>query len=210
VAVRRELLQLRERARVPQGLSGVATQEGEAGMTNRAGHDGSLSEKWIPVRGYEGLYEVSDLGRIRSVNRTVNGAYPYMRKGAMLHPSTKKNGYQHVLLYRNGNRKDVLVHRVVMESFVGPSDLQVNHINEDKSDNRLTNLEYMTASENTRYSKARPIEQFDLVTGKTIKTYPAEYDVKKDGFDVGAVNNCCLQKPRYLSHQGFGWRFVNG
>lgn len=179
-------------------------------MPNRAGHDGTHAEKWVPVMGYEGLYEVSDLGRIRSVDRVVNEKHPYMRKGVVLRPVIKRNGYQHVLLYRLGKRKDALVHRVVMESFVGPSDLQVNHINEEKTDNRLVNLEYVTASENTRYSKARPIEQYDLSTGATIRTYAAESDVEKDGFDVGTVNNCCLQKPRYLSHHGFGWRLANG
>ena len=177
------------------------------------GHGGDvMAERWVPVRGYEGSYEVSTLGRIKSLERVVKQGtpYAYTRKARIMLPRRKNNGYLQVRLSKHGKCKSMTVHRIVMESFVGPSTLQVNHINEDKEDNRLENLEYVTASYNNRYSKARPVERYDLVTGETIARYDAEADVARDGFDVGAVNNCVLKKPRYKSHHGYGWRFADG
>lgn len=174
----------------------------------------SKHEEWRPVVGYEGLYDVSDQGNVRRLARsykTYNGYsdcvifLPEM----LLKQRKKRNGYMQVGLTRDGKQRFYSVHRLVMTAFVGESSLTVNHVNEDKTDNRLCNLEYMTTSENVRYSSARPVESYDLITGETIKRYQAETDVREDGFDVGAVNNCCLNKPKYLSHHGVGWRFSN-
>ena len=171
------------------------------------------AEQWLPVVGYEGFYEVSDYGNVRSVDRTYIGRnhncdrFEVRINGRVIKPSQKRNGYLQVNLYRNGRMRSRAVHRLVMEAFRGMSELTVNHVNEDKTDNRLCNLEYMTTSENVRYSSARPVESYDLSTGETVKRYQSEIDVRDDGFDVGAVNNCVLKKPRYLSHHGFGWRF---
>ena len=176
-----------------------------------------LAEEWRPVLGYEGLYEVSSLGRVKSVERTVLGRnrncpQGFYRKAPskVLKAQKKRNGYMQVALCKEGRMRHHLLHRLVIEAFCGPSTMQVNHINLDKTDNRLCNLEYMTASENMRYSNTRPVESYDLDTGATVKRYAAEIDVRADGFDLGAVNNCALKKPRYLSHHGLGWRFING
>ena len=104
--------------------------------------------------------------------------------------------------------KSVAVHRLVMETFAEPSRLSVNHKNEDKSDNKLCNLEYMSPRENSRYSNARPVESYSLITGATRKRYKALIDVEKDGHDHGAVGHCCRGDSAYRSHHGLGWRYV--
>ena len=112
-------------------------------------------ETWKPVVGFEGAYDVSDMGRIRSLDRVIldrNGIEKPI-KGRILSPSKDSRGYRYVRMNSTPSirdaRKNYRVHRVVMEAFVGPSSLEVDHINFDKEDNRLTNLQYVTPRENS-------------------------------------------------------------
>lgn len=109
-------------------------------------------EVWKPVVGYEGKYEVSNLGRVRSLKRinadgrTVNARIRKQFKGAR---------YRTLLLYRgDGTRQTKLVHRLVARAFLGPcpESHQVNHKNGKKHDNRAENLEYVTQSQNTQHA----------------------------------------------------------
>lgn len=96
------------------------------------------------VPGYEGLYCVSSMGRVLS-----------LRKEGFLRPIVSKRfGYHVVTLCNKGHSKIHRVHRLVLRTFRGDSDLFANHINFDRSDNRLANLEYVTAQENTRHAIA--------------------------------------------------------
>lgn len=111
-------------------------------------------ETWKAVRGYEGLYEVSDLGRIRSLGRTCNAKNGSRQKkrSRILVQEVTVHGYCRVRLYNSdGESKHFAVHRIVMNAFVGASELQINHKNEIKTDNRLVNLEYCTAMDNCNY-----------------------------------------------------------
>ena len=115
------------------------------------------NEEWRPVVGYEGLYEVSDRGRVRSLDRTVGTYYgERVMSGRVLISSPFTSGYLRVGLCGVGRMKCRRVHRLVMESFVGeiPDGMQVNHVNGDKADNRLANLEYVTPRENIRHGMA--------------------------------------------------------
>jgi len=103
----------------------------------------TVNEVWKDIPEYEGLYQVSNLGKVKSL---------WFGKERILKPITHTNGYHHVNIYRGGARKKILVHRLVMLAFVGESDLQVNHVNGDKTDNRLENLEYCTAVENHQHA----------------------------------------------------------
>lgn len=111
----------------------------------------TLQEEWRDIPGYEGLYLVSNLGRVRSLPRNGN----YMRKSLTdaMRPSSA-NGYQILILKKGGTIATKSVHRLVMLAFAGaPVDGQeVNHIDGDKSNNHLTNLEYCTRGENISHA----------------------------------------------------------
>lgn len=98
-------------------------------------------EIWKSVSGYEGIYEVSNAGRVR-------------RNGRILKPWRTKNGYIHVTLCSDKRKKQVLVHRLVAKAFLEdiPGKDYVNHKNCNPSDNRVENLEWVTQSENVKYS----------------------------------------------------------
>lgn len=110
---------------------------------------GILHENWLPVVGYEGLYEVSDLGKIRSVSRINRNGVQI--GGIVLRPGPQRKGYLTVsLIDKDGRKKSKRVHRLVLEAFVGPcpEGHLVRHLNDIPGDNRLGNLRWGTGSEN--------------------------------------------------------------
>lgn len=114
-------------------------------------------EIWKAISGYEGLYEVSSLGRVRSKDRFITNENDKtaLHKGRVISPGKRPNGYLFVGLSKSGKRNLLAVHRLVAIEFLPCSNnetLQVNHINENKEDNRLENLEWCTAKENIRHS----------------------------------------------------------
>lgn len=113
------------------------------------------SEKWLPIEGFEGLYEVSDLGRVKSLDKVVvigNNAKRFF-PGRIMKPNPHPKGYIYVPLRKNGILKNCRVHRLVAEAFLDNKEKypQVNHINEKKDDNRADNLEWCSASYNLKY-----------------------------------------------------------
>jgi len=108
-------------------------------------------ETWRPVVGWEGLYEVSDQGNVRSARREHN-TWP----GRLLRPAVNHGGYLHVGLYRDGQQNGCRVHRLVALAFLGPCPPghEVNHRFGIKTDNRATELEWATKSANTRHAYA--------------------------------------------------------
>ena len=108
-------------------------------------------EEWKSVTGYEGIYEVSNIGRVRSMSRRLWNGHSYIQtKERILKPNTLAKGYLQVTLYKGKSRKCFQVHRLVAGSFIqNPLSLpQVNHKNGDKKDNRVENLEWCNNSEN--------------------------------------------------------------
>lgn len=112
-------------------------------------------ESWKPVVGYEGTYEVSDLGNVRSLDREVPlGRWPGATqsvKSVARPPRMQPNGYWFVSLRKpRGHRKHHLLHRLVLMAFIGqpPDGHEANHKDLNKSNNKLANLEWVTASEN--------------------------------------------------------------
>lgn len=103
-------------------------------------------EVWLPVVGYEGSYEVSDQGRVRSIDRVDSRGC--QRKGKMLTPVTA--GVRPYPMVTFGHSDKRRIHRVVMETFAGPPPpgMEVLHANDDPGDNRLSNLRWGTRSEN--------------------------------------------------------------
>jgi hypothetical protein len=116
----------------------------------------ATQEKWRPVPGYEGMYEVSDLGQVRSLDRViVNNIHGgmWVRPGRILKPWMHSRGYPWVTL---AGQKKFAIHRLVLLAFVGPipKGMIVRHLNDIKTDNRLVNLRYGTHLENS----------FDIIT----------------------------------------------
>ena len=115
------------------------------------------NEKWKDIEGYEGLYQVSNLGRVKSLKRVIRrkdgNNITYNEK--ILSPRDSGKGYKKVCLNKNGISKNYAIHRLVLETF-SPCDnmknLTVDHINFNRSDNRLENLRWASQSENVIYS----------------------------------------------------------
>lgn len=133
------------------------------------------AEEWRDIPGYEGIYQVSNLGKVRSLTRKV---WNYTKPGRILKPHKKPNGYFYVGL-RNGNmsEKHAYIHRIVAMVFIpNPDNLpEVNHKNFDKSDNRVENLEWTTSQGNkahfraSQYAKAADEKKRRILTNKSIQ-----------------------------------------
>lgn len=113
-------------------------------------------EEWKPVKGYEGRYEVSNLGRVRSVDRIVLGQNGNSRhiKGKYKSTHLSNTGYYICDLYKENKRKNVLLHRMVAEAFIPNEDNLpcVNHIDSNRRNCISDNLEWCTQSYNIKYS----------------------------------------------------------
>lgn len=108
-----------------------------------------MIEEWRDIPGYEGLYQVSNTGKVRSMN--------YRRSGLVAELKQKNvKGYRYVDLVNKNGIKMLSVHRLIIETFIGPcpEGKQVNHVDGDPCNNNVSNLEYVTAAENIQHSFA--------------------------------------------------------
>ena len=177
-----------------------------------------MKEIWKDIKGYEGLYQISNLGRVKSLK------YIHTGREKILKPSVDKQGYLNICLCKNGVKKWYLVHRLVYEAFVGdiPKGMQVNHINEIKTDNRLENLNLMTPKENTNWGTAiqrraekringkcsKPVLQIDNNTNEIIAEYPSLREVERQlGIIESNISKCCNNKSNHNTAGGFKWKY---
>lgn len=120
----------------------------------------SKKEIWLPVVGYEGIYEVSSLGNVRSITRRyipTGNTKSRLHKGKLLSPAYRDNYLRVALTDVHGKRKNQSVHRLVAYAFLGVPKcpkMVVDHINEVRDDNRLVNIRWATLSQNSKYSVA--------------------------------------------------------
>ena len=156
-------------------------------------------------------YEIYPDGKIWS--------YKYKK---FLKPATRKDGYQIVGIYDNeGNKKWYQLHRVVYETFTGetiPEGMQVNHINEIKTDNRFENLNLMTPKENINYgtcierrsaTRSKTVGAFK--NGELVMTFTSTAEAQRQGFSSGAVSKCCrncFNRPGNNVYKGYEWRYL--
>jgi hypothetical protein len=117
-----------------------------------------IQEIWKDMPDYVGLYQVSNLGRVRSLDRMIGqkGGGKQFKSGRILRPRNHPHGYVFISLYKDGIANQVLIHRLVAIVFIpNPSNLpEVNHKNFNKKDNFVENLEWMTTKDNTRHAFA--------------------------------------------------------
>lgn len=178
---------------------------------------------------YEGLYQVSNLGRFKNLNYRNTG------KAELLNPGTNKDGYLQVCLSKNGEYKMCLFHRLIAETFLpnpenkpyinhkieGDKGKKINMVifNEDGTVNKeRTTIEWVTSKENNDYGtrnervakantngiRSKPVLQLSL-TGDLIREWPSVGECGRNGFNKGAVAACCRgEKPQY---KGFRWEY---
>jgi hypothetical protein len=105
-------------------------------------------ERWVDVPGYVGIYEVSDLGRVRSLNRLISNGH--RRQGKILKPIPHGGGYELVNLWRDNRSRMHLIHRLVLTAFEGPAPVgtEALHADGDPANNRLSNLSWGTHAQN--------------------------------------------------------------
>lgn len=150
-----------------------------------------MEEFWKDIEGFEGLYQVSNLGRVRS-----------LRKNIILKSRITRKGYEGVILYTNNIPKGYYIHRLVATAFIpNPDNLpQVNHKDENKTNNCVDNLEWCTPKYNVNYgtgnkkrarSQSKKVLQFKT-DGTFIKEWKSTMDVERNlGFAHTNISACC-------------------
>ena len=182
-------------------------------------------EVWKDIEGYEGLYQVSDLGRVRSLDRVVRGANAYSTdytirlKGRILNKGTALNGYQFVVLSKEGKHKHATVHRLVAEAFIpNPDNLpEINHKDENKANNVVSNLEWCDRSYNVNYGTSlekrsrkcfKCIEQLTL-DGQHVAYYESVAELVRQSNGKYKANNIYMAaRGDNESSYGYRWRYV--
>ena len=187
------------------------------------------NEIWKDIKGFEGRYQVSNIGRVRSLDMTwltynwkCEGLVECKRKGKILKPKMKQNGYYSVCLRCNNQKYHYLLHRIVAEAFIpNPENLPcINHKDEDKLNNKVGNLEWCTHKYNSNYGTRKdrirdynlknimtPIIQYDM-DGNVINTYESLSEAERlSGLAAADIAGVC--KGRRLSTHGFIFKYVN-
>ena len=157
-------------------------------------------EVWRDIKGYEGQYQVSNKGDVRSVDRINHIGRRY--SGRTLRPSYHTNGYLQVDLRKDGIRISKLIHRLVAEAFIpNPnSHLEINHKDENKTNNNVENLEWCTREYNmnhgTRNARAsqtqsKKVKAINIKTGEVLAFNSGKEAKSKGGYSRGCVSQAC-------------------
>lgn len=160
-------------------------------------------EIWKDIEGYEGFYQVSNHGRVKSLNYRRSGKEKVMKQ------YMANAGYYQVNLWKNGEHKFHRVHRLVAKAFVSgyKEGYVVNHKNELKTDNRSSNLEWVTQRENSMTSsknqfrgKAVRCIELDTIYDSTIEA------ARQTGYDQSNICKCCKDKRKTCN--GYHWEYI--
>lgn len=172
-------------------------------------------EIWKPILGYEGLYEVSNKGNVRSMNYNRTGNIKLLKY--LVH----RDGYLKVRLYKDKSWVDCFIHKLVAINFIpNPYDMtEIDHKNGNKTDNKVENLKWCTRKENmnntitknkirkTMNYKATPVIQYN-VKGELINVFDTIMEASRvTGVNSGGISNCCQNKNRQKTAGGYIWKY---
>lgn len=168
---------------------------------------------WKDIKGYEGYYQVSSHGQVRSLDRIVmSSGFPRKIKGQILAQTTDRKGYKHLRLRKNGEEKSFFVHRLVAEAFVHnkrPEEyIQVNHKDEDKANNHYSNLEWCTQEYNLNYGTrnqrlSKPVIAYNE---KQTLYFNSMTEANYEGFAQSSISRCVRGKLK--THKGYHWKLA--
>lgn len=181
-----------------------------------------MEEVWKDIEGYEGLYQVSNLGRVKSLDRVImrkkQGAI--FKKGTILKPMEYK-GYQYVFLCKDNKQRSIKIHRLVAKAFLhNPDKLpEVNHKDENKQNNRVDNLEWCNHKYNMNYGTwidrrrdnfdysycYKRVNQYDL-NGNFIKTW-SNIALAQRELKICHISDCCNGKRKTAGK--YIWEYTN-
>ena len=187
-----------------------------------------IEEQWKDIKGYEGAYQVSNFGRVRSLDRYVNCGIrnndKVLKKGKIIKQNISNN-YLVVGLCNGKTQKSKLVHRLVAEAFIlNPNNYPcVNHKNENKLNNCWYNLEWCTNKYNNNYGTrltriseklqnnkklSKAVNQYDL-NNNFIKKWNSAKQVERElGISNAHINKCCQNKEHYRTSGGYIWKYA--
>lgn len=182
-------------------------------------------EIWKDINGFEGLYKVSSLGRVKSLGNGKSTCTNYKQE-RILKANIKKNGYVHIKLNKNGKRYYYSIHRLVADNFLinHENKREVNHKDGNKLNNELSNLEWVTTSENQKHAYQKCLQvaikdkdnkqsisivQLNL-DGTFVKKWDSIKQVKREiGLNSFGIIKCCKKEKRYKTAYGYKWEYVH-
>lgn len=195
----------------------------EQGKSSLRSSEKAICEIWKPIKGYEGFYLISNLGRIKSLDRTVyqlhkdGGQAKHIYKGKIVKPYAYKGGYVRVGLHKNGEMKTYSVHRLVGEHFLEkkPGKDYINHLDCNKANNNVNNLEWCTQSENIQYAydnrtkippHQKKVSQYDMA-GNLIQVWESMAEAARSlGLQQPNISKVCLGKRSQTG--GYKWAYT--
>lgn len=164
----------------------------------------TVVEEWRDIQEYEGLYQVSSLGRVKSLGKGNSNN----SKEKILKLDKNYKGYLQINLYKDGKLKHYRVHRLVANAFIpNPNNYEeINHKDENKENNCVENLEWCNRQYNAEYSKAKQVQQYTL-DDKLINTFPSTHEIERQlGYSCGNISRCCNGKIKKA--YGFIWKYA--
>lgn len=173
-----------------------------------------MEEVWKDIEGYEKLYQVSNFGNVKSLDHYAsNGKKEILYKGKTLQQQKhKKTGYLSVELSKNNKQKRIMVHRLVARAFIdNPNKMPcINHIDEDKTNNKAQNLEWCNHKYNNNYGEntkklCKPVLQYDL-NGNFIKEYYGANEASRQ-LKIGCTNICKCCRGERKKTKGFVFKY---